>query len=202
MKGKRAVEWRLVDAVYPASRFKDAVKARALELAAQSDRPSSGPGVTLNPVGGVESPSGIEYSSVSLGIDRAKRVATLTVRAPKTSVESTPGAILKAGDQFWPFRVFREIDDAILRLRVNEPEVGTVVIKAEGDAQLVLEADAVLHANRNDWFVREVIHFIKRTLKRIDLSARSFFAIVEPGNAFAGTRHRTGARGGSTVPAR
>jgi benzoyl-CoA-dihydrodiol lyase len=95
--------------------------------------------------------------------------------------------MLAAGDQFWPLRVFRELDDAILRLRVNEPEIGTVVIKAEGDPARVIDADVALLEHQKHWFVREVIHFIKRTLKRVDLSARSFFALIQPGNAFAGT---------------
>ncbi len=188
VKGKRAVEWRLVDAVYPASKFKDAVRQRALELAKQSDRPASGPGVALNPLNAKVSDDGsVEYSSVSYQVDRAKRIATIIVRAPQQKVEQDADAIVKAGDQFWPLRVFRELDDAILRLRVNEPEVGTVVLKAEGDPALVMDADAVLLANESNWFVRETIHFIKRALKRVDLSARSFFAIIEPGNAFAGT---------------
>jgi benzoyl-CoA-dihydrodiol lyase len=187
VKGKRAVEWRLVDAVYPLSKFKDSVRARALELAAQSDRPAEGPGVALNPLARTESTDSLEYSSVSFTIDRPRRIATLVVRAPKAPVESTVDAILKAGDQFWPLRVFREIDDVLLRLRVNEPEIGTVVIRTEGDPALVIEADRILLANQSNWFVREVIHFIKRTLKRVDLSARSFFAVIEPGNAFAGS---------------
>lgn len=188
VKGKRAVEWRLVDAVYPSSKFKDAVKERALKMAAASDRPSSGPGVTLNPLNQKVADNGsVEYSSVSLEVDRAKRFATITVRAPKAPVESSIDAIMAAGDQFWPLRVFRELEDVILRLRTNEPEVGTVVIKAEGDPALVMAADEVLLEHQHHWFVRETIHFIKRTLKRVDLTARSFFAIIEPGNAFAGT---------------
>ena len=188
MKGKRAVEWRLVDAVYPSSKFKDAVKTRALQLAEQSDRPSSGPGVTLNPLNAQVAENGsIEYSSVSLAVDRAKRTAVITVRAPKAAVESSIDAIMAAGDQFWPLRVFRELEDIILRLRTNEPEVGTVVLKAEGDPALVMQADEILLEHQHHWFVRETIHFIKRTLKRVDLTARSFFAIIEPGNAFAGT---------------
>ena len=188
VKGKRAVEWRLVDAVYPASKFKDSVRQRALELAKQSDRPASGPGVALNPLNATVAEDGsVEYSSVSYRVDRAKRVATITVRAPQEKIEQDLDAILKAGDQFWPLRVFRELDDAILRLRVNEPEVGTVVLKAEGDPALVMDADAVLLKHESNWFVRETIHFIKRALKRVDLSARSFFAIIEPCNAFAGT---------------
>ena len=186
VKGKRAVEWGLVDAVYPASRFKDAVAARAKALAAGSDRPG-GEGVALNPLKVTATDDALEYSSVSVQFDRARRTATLTVKAPAAPVEDSPEAILAAGDAFWPLRVFREIDDVLLRLRTNEPEIGTVVLKAEGDSARVLEADAVLHANGDHWFVREVTHFIKRTLKRCDLTARSFFAIIEPGNAFAGT---------------
>jgi benzoyl-CoA-dihydrodiol lyase len=188
VKGKRAVEWRLVDAVYPSSKFKDAVKQRALAMAETSDRPSSGPGVALNALNQKVSESGsVEYSSVSLDVDRAKRFATITVRAPKAPVESSIDAIMAAGDQFWPLRVFRELEDVILRLRTNEPEVGTVVLKAEGDPALVMAADEILLEHQHHWFVRETIHFIKRTLKRVDLTARSFFAIIEPGNAFAGT---------------
>jgi benzoyl-CoA-dihydrodiol lyase len=186
VKGKRAVEWRLVDAVYPASRFKDAVAERARGLAAGSDRPG-GPGVALNPLNPTVTPDALEYSSVSVSFDRAKRSVTVTVRAPQAPVESTPEAILAAGDQFWPLRVFREFDDVLLRLRTNEPEVGTVVLKTAGDPALVLGADQALVDHAAHWFVREVTHFIKRTLKRLDLSARSIFAFIEPGNAFAGT---------------
>ncbi len=124
---------------------------------------------------------------MSVAFDRAARSATVTVRAPEAAVESTSEAILSAGDQFWPLRVFRELDDVLLRLRTNEPEIGTIVLKAAGDPARVLEADRVLLAHQGHWFVREVLHFIKRTLKRLDLSARTFFAFIEPGNAFAGT---------------
>jgi benzoyl-CoA-dihydrodiol lyase len=187
VKGKRAVDWRLVDAVHPASKFKDAVAKRAGELAGKSDRPASGPGITLGPLSPKISTSAFEYSMVSMTFDRPKRTATLTVRAPEKPVESTPETILAAGDQFWPLRAFRELDDAILRLRVNEPEIGTVVLKAEGDPARVLEADEILLKHRQHWLVREILHFMKRTLKRVDLSARSFFAFIEPGNAFAGS---------------
>jgi benzoyl-CoA-dihydrodiol lyase len=187
VKGKRAVEWRLVDAVYPASRFKDSVRERARALAATSDRPGAGPGIALGPLEATVSEDAIEYSSVSFVVDRPHRSATLTVRAPGAPVEATPEAILAKGDQFWPLRVFRELDDAILRLRVNEPEIGTIVFKAAGDPALVLDADGVLLRHSDHWLVREITHFIKRALKRVDLSARSFFAVIEPGNAFAGT---------------
>jgi len=186
VKGKRAVEWGLVDAVQPATRFPQAVAQRAQQLAASSDRPG-GPGVKLNPLGARVSPDALEYSSVSVAFNRPGRSATVTVRAPETPVESTPEAILAAGDQFWPLRVFRELDDVLLRLRTNEPEIGTIVLKAVGDQARVLEADTALLAHQRHWFVRETMLFIKRTLKRLDLTARSFFAFIEPGSACAGT---------------
>jgi benzoyl-CoA-dihydrodiol lyase len=186
VKGKRAVEWGLVDAVHPASRFKEAVAKRAQALAAGSDRPG-GAGVMLSPLAVTETSDALEYSSVSIAFDRPHRSATLVVRAPATPVETTAEAVHAAGDQFWPLRVFRELDDVLLRLRTNEPEIGTIVIKTEGDPARVLEADAVLATLKDDWFVREVTLFIKRTLKRLDLSARTFFAFIEPGSAFAGT---------------
>ena len=187
VKGKRAVEWRLVDAVYPLSKFKDSVAKRARELAATSDRPGAGPGIALNPLGSKGHGDLWEYSSVSLAIDRPKRVATLTMRAPSAPVEATPEAMLAAGDQFWPLRAFRELDDVLLRLRSNEPAIGTIVIRTEGDPALVLGADVVLLEHREHWLVREIIHFMKRTLKRLDLSARSLFALIDVDSAFAGT---------------
>ena len=187
VKGKRAVEWRLVDAVYPTSQFRDRVTARAHELALISDRPASGPGIALRPLQVEATGNGVEYSSVSLEIDRAKRVASLTVRAPDDGEPADPAAILAAGDRFWPLRAFRELDDALLRLRLNEPLIGTIVVKTTGEAARVLAVDATLLAHADHWLVREIIHFIKRTLKRMDLTSRSFFALIEPGSCFAGT---------------
>jgi benzoyl-CoA-dihydrodiol lyase len=187
VKGKRAVEWRFVDAVYPTSRFKDEVARRAQELAAASDRPSSGPGITLTPLDPKLTEDSAIYRYVTLSIDRGKRVADLTVKAPHEPQAGTPEAILEAGDGFWPLRAFRELDDALLRLRLNEPEIGTVVVRTAGDPEAVLAVDRTLDAHRDHWAVREIIHFIKRTLKRMDLTSRSFFACIEPGSAFAGT---------------
>jgi benzoyl-CoA-dihydrodiol lyase len=129
----------------------------------------------------------IDYSAVSLEIDRDKRVATLTVRGPGHDEPSTPDAIVSSGDSFWPLRAFRELDDVLLRLRVNEPLIGTVVVKTEGDPGLVLAVDETLVAHADHWLVREVTHLVKRTLKRMDLTSRSFFALIEPGSCFAGT---------------
>jgi benzoyl-CoA-dihydrodiol lyase len=187
VKGKRAVEWRLVDKVYPTSQFKGAVQQRARELAARSDRPASGPGVTLGPLNPTVTDSGLTYSQVSLSFSRDKRTAELTVRAPSGPQPSTPDEIVKAGDQFWPLRAFRELDDALLRLRVNEPEIGTVIIRTEGNQDTVLAIDRVLATHQSHWLVREIVLFMKRTLKRLDLTARSLFAFIQPGSAFAGS---------------
>jgi len=187
VKGRRAVEWRLVDAVYPTSQFKDRVAQRARELAALSDRPSTGPGIRLGPLNPAVLDDSVEYSAVSLRIDRTKRVAALVVRGPDAAQPDTPDDIVATGDRFWPLRAFRELDDALLRLRLDESLIGTVVVKTEGDPAAVLAVDATLLAHQQHWLVREVIHFIKRTLKRMDLTSRSFFALIEPGSCFAGT---------------
>jgi benzoyl-CoA-dihydrodiol lyase len=187
IKGKRAVEWRLVDAVYPTSQFRERVRKRAGELAALSDRPDAAPGITLGPLDTHVSADGVRYSAVSLEIDRARRVATLTVRGPEPDEPSSPDAIVAAGDRYWPLRAFRELDDALLRLRVNEPVIGTVVVKTEGDAARVLAVDHTLVTHADHWLVREIRHFLKRTLKRMDLTSRSFFALIEPGSCFAGS---------------
>jgi benzoyl-CoA-dihydrodiol lyase len=187
VKGKKAVEWRLVDAVFPTSRFKDAVARRARELAEHSDRPRDGRGIELRPLTPVLTANGIDYSRVQLRIDRGRRVAELTVSAPDVPQPTTPDAIVETGDQFWALRVFRELDDAILRLRLNEPEIGTVLVRATGSAEAVLACDETLAQHGDHWLVREIVLFIKRTLKRVDLTSRSFFALIEPENAFAGT---------------
>jgi benzoyl-CoA-dihydrodiol lyase len=187
VKGKRAVEWRLVDAVYPTSQFRDRVAKRAAELAAGSDRPASGPGIALGPITKQIEPGRWQYSAVRVDFDRHKRVADLTVAGPDDPGPTDPDGILAAGDQFWPLRAFRELDDAVLRLRMNEPLIGTVILRTTGNADRVLEVDRTLFEYREHWLVREIVHFIKRTLKRLDLTARSFFALIEPGSCWAGT---------------
>jgi benzoyl-CoA-dihydrodiol lyase len=187
LRGKRAVEGRFVDAVFPTSQFKDAVDKRARELAAMSDRPSSGPGVALGPLQPAIDGDTIRYKYVTGELDRARRVCSLTITAPDGEQPSTPEAFLAAGDQAWAIRAFRELDDALLRLRLNEPEIGTVILRAKGDPQAVLAVDAALAAHKDHWLVREILGLIRRTLKRVDLTAKTFFALIEPGNAFAGT---------------
>jgi benzoyl-CoA-dihydrodiol lyase len=187
VRGKRAVEGRFVDAVYPTSKFQEAVAKRAQELAAKSDRPASGPGITLGPLSPSIDGDVIQYKYVKGSIDRAKRTCELTISAPDSPQPASAGEYLKAGDSSWAVRAFREFDDALLRLRLNEPEIGTVVLRTVGDPEAVIAVDEVLHANASHWAIREITGLVRRTLKRMDLTSRSFFALVEPGNAFAGT---------------
>jgi benzoyl-CoA-dihydrodiol lyase len=187
VKGKRAVTWRLVDAVYPTSQFDDAVRKRVEDLAAASKRSAGGSGIELKPLNPTVTEAAVTYSAVSLTWNREKRTAELIVHAPTGPQPDTPEAILAAGDQFWPVLAFRELDDALLRLRMNEPEIGTVVIKTEGDAAAVLAVDETLAAHQSHWLVREIVLMMKRTLKRLDLTSRTFFALIEPGSAFAGS---------------
>jgi benzoyl-CoA-dihydrodiol lyase len=187
VKGKRAVEWRLVDAVYPTSQFKQRVAARAQELAATSDRPANVPGITLTSLKPKVSDNAIVYSAVDVQIDREKRAAILTVTGPEATQPASAAEIVAAGDQFWPLRAFRELDEALLRLRLEEPLIGTIVLKTRGAQDAMLAVDELLLAHQDHWLVREILHFMKRTLKRLDLTSRSFFAFIEPGSCFAGT---------------
>jgi benzoyl-CoA-dihydrodiol lyase len=187
VRGKRAVEWRLVDKVVPSRQFQSAVTERATAMAAESDRPATGPGISLAPLNPAIDGDTIQYRYVRGSIDRAKRVCELTISAPDSPQPDSPDAFQQAGDQSWALRAFREFDDALLRLRLNEPEIGTILLRATGDPQAVLDVDRTLDAHRDHWLVREIIGHIRRTLKRLDLTARSLFALIEPGNAFAGT---------------
>ncbi|MGE0814917.1 MAG: 2,3-epoxybenzoyl-CoA dihydrolase [Vicinamibacterales bacterium] len=187
VRGKRAVEWRFVDAVAPTSKFKDAVAARAAALAATSDRPGAGPGISLGPLSPAIEGDRIAYRYVTGVIDRERRLCELTIAAPDGPEPTTPDAFLAAGDRAWALRAFRELDDAILRLRLNEPDIGTLVLRATGDAAAVLAVDRTLAEHGGHWLVREIVNHIRRTLKRLDLTSRTIFALVEPGNACAGT---------------
>lgn len=187
VKGRRAVEWGLVDRVVPTSRFAASIKERATELASESDRPSTGPGIVLDPLGGEIRDDHLVFSQVSVTIDRDRRLAEITVRGPKGPQPETPDAIRAAGDQYWPLRTFRELDAVLLHLRLNEPEIGTIVLKTEGRLEDVLAVDRTLLDHQQDWLVREITLFIRRTLKRLEQSARSFMALIEPGSCFAGT---------------
>ena len=186
VKGKRAVQWRLVDEAVPLSRFPVRVSERALALSALV-KEKAGPGVPLHPLGGSYTDEGVEHRYVSLQIDDSSRVARLTVRGPLENEPFEAPALRERGSDLWALRAFRELDDALLDLRFNRPEIGTVVLQTRGDAARVLAADAALLANRGDWFVNEVIHHMKRVLKRLDVTARSLFALVDLGSCFAGS---------------
>jgi benzoyl-CoA-dihydrodiol lyase len=179
VKGRRAVEWRLVDQAVPKSKFQPVVSERAEALAAQSDRPRTERGIALGPLG-------IEYRHLNLKFDPSGRIAFLTVLGPDAAPPAGPKELLSAGANTWGIRAFRELDDALLRLRINHLEVGTLVLKTEGDAKGVLAHDRFMAENRAHWAVREMLHLQKRVLKRLDLTSKTIFAFIEPGSCFAG----------------
>ncbi|SEK04882.1 2,3-epoxybenzoyl-CoA dihydrolase [Paraburkholderia diazotrophica] len=187
IRGARAKEWRLVDEIVKPNQFEQAIAARALELAQQSDRPADAKGVTLTRIERTERESGLTYATLDVTIDRAKRTATFTAKAPTTDQPTDIEAIIAKGVNWWPLQFARELDDAILSMRTNELEIGTWILKTEGDARAVLAVDATLLEHRDHWFVRETIGLLRRTLARIDVSSRSLFALIEPGSCFAGT---------------
>jgi benzoyl-CoA-dihydrodiol lyase len=187
VRGKRAVEWRLVDELVPRSRFEERVAELASELSATSDRPRDATGVELPPLERRDAADGLEYRYVALAIDRAKRVATLLVRAPSEPQPSEPEEYVQAGAAAWAIAAWRELDDAILHLRLNEPEVGLVLVHTSGDPKAIVAVDRALSRHRDHWLVREILLLQKRVLKRIDLTARTFYAMIEPGSAFAGS---------------
>ncbi len=186
VRGKRAVEWGLVDECPGRSQFDAAVKKRLEAMIARSKRKSF-PAVRLGPLEAKRSESGTEYKYVSLALDAAARTATLTMRAPEKAQPTTPEELAKAGDQAWCIRAFRELDDALLDLRFNHPTIGVIGVHTAGDTKAVLAVDTMLNAHKDDGLVREVRLLIKRTLKRFDLMAKSLFTFVTPTSAFAGT---------------
>jgi benzoyl-CoA-dihydrodiol lyase len=187
IKGRRAVEWRLVDEVVPRSKLEEAVAARASELAARSDRPADAKGIALTPLAREIADDSITYDNVTVQLDREDRVARINVAAPAAAPPRDVGEIHAQGADFWPLALARELDDAILHLRANEPELGTWVLTTSGEAELVAAADEALSANADDWLVREITLYLKRVLKRLDVTSRSIIALVEPGSCFAGT---------------
>ena len=187
VKGKRAVEWRLVDEIVPNTKLEDVVKQRAAEFAKKSDRPADAKGIKLAPLKRTFSEKGIEYSALSVDYNRAGRVATITLRGPDTPPPADANAMAAQGADFWPLRLARELDDAILDIRTNELEIAVIVFKSAGENEQVLAYDAFLEANKANWLAREIRLFWKRVLKRVDLTSRSLVAIVEPGSCFAGT---------------
>ena len=187
VRGSRAVDWRLVDQVVPRSRLLEATRERALTLAASSDRPKGAKGVTLAPLNRRFEADGITYDHIGVAIERKRGVAEITLHGPRAEPPKDLAEIHRAGCAFWPLALARELDDVVLHLRTNEPNIGTWVLKSRGSADLVAAADAALLMHAGDWLVREITLFLKRVLKRLDVTARSLIALVEPGSCFAGS---------------
>lgn len=186
IKGERASKWRLVDEIVPPSQFEARIAQRADSLAALSDRPKDSRGISLTPLQRRIDSDSISYSSLTASIDRQGRSVCVELKGPDESVPNEPAAIIELGAEFWPLRLARELDDLILHLRLNEPELGLLIFSSKGDVDRVLANDQFLEQHGDDWLVREIRLFWKRLLKRIDLTSRTLVAQIEPGSCFAG----------------
>ncbi|MGZ3322414.1 MAG: 2,3-epoxybenzoyl-CoA dihydrolase [Xanthobacteraceae bacterium] len=187
IKGRRAVEWRLVDEVVPGSKLEETVAQRAKDFAARSSRAADAKGIVLAPLKRERSKDAVEYGLVSVEFKRDARLATITLRGPDAPPPMSADAMVGQGAAFWPLRLARELDDAILDIRANEFDVAAILFKSSGDPAQVLAYDRFLDANKDHWLAREIRGLWKRTLKRVDLTSRSLVALIEPGSCFAGT---------------
>jgi benzoyl-CoA-dihydrodiol lyase len=187
IKGKRAVQWRLVDEIVPNSKLEARVAERSKEFAAASKRNGNGRGISLSPLSRSIDDSGIRYGFVSVDINRAERIATISIKAPDAAPPADIDGMIGQGASFWSLQVARELDDAILHLRINELETAMLVFKSHGDRAQVLAYDAFLEANKAHWLVNEIRQYWKRVLKRIDVTSRTLVTLVEPGSCFVGT---------------
>ena len=187
VRGQKAKDWRLVDAIAKPLEFSAKVRTRALELAEQSNRPADGKGVALTPIHVEVQANALRYTHVTVEIDRAKRTATWTINAPNGAQPTDIAGIEALGVAWFPLAMARELEDAILMMRTNELDIGLWLIKTEGEAAAVMAMDATLLANQNHWLVRETIGLLRRTFARLDVSSRSLFALIEPGSCFVGT---------------
>ena len=187
VRGQKAKDWRLVDDIAKPAQFAAKVQERALQLAEGSDRPADGKGVRLPRLAVTLEADAIRYQYVTVEIDRSKRTAVFTVKSPKGAQPTDVAGIEAAGAAWYPLQMGRELEDAILQMRTNELDIGTWLIKTQGDAAAVLALDATLLANQNHWLVRETIGLLRRTFSRLDVSSRSLFALIEEGSCFAGS---------------
>jgi benzoyl-CoA-dihydrodiol lyase len=183
LKGKRAKEWGLIDGYFPTSKFQESIDARVKQLV---NNAAPAQGIKLTPLEFESTADSRNYKYVKLKLNRDERYADLTVLAPEGPQPTTADQIQELGAAYWPLQAYRELDDALLHLRVNEPLIGLVCVRTEGDAENVRAIDRTLAANHDHWLVREIILHMARVLRRLDLTAKSFFAIVEPGSCFAG----------------
>ncbi len=186
LKGKHAKEWGLIDDCFPTSKFEEAIARRARELVAESASKETGPGIKLHPLQVEATADGREYQYVSLRLNRERRVADLTVRGPAADPPRLPEQIQQLGDSYWPLQAYRELDDALLHLRINELEIGLVCLRTEGEIARVLAVDEALATHHDHWLIREIRLHMARVLRRLELTAKSFFALIEPGSCFAG----------------
>jgi len=189
LKGKRAKEWGLIDGTFPTSKFQDAVAERVNSIAntnSSSLTESSPKGIKLNPLSFNANDDGREYEYLRLKLNREQRYADLTMRGPEAGLTVNPDEIQQMADKYWALQAYRELDDALLHLRLNEPEIGLICLRTEGNINEVLAVDKTLSANRDHWLIREIIAHMGRVLRRLDLTAKSLFAIIEPGSCFAG----------------
>jgi benzoyl-CoA-dihydrodiol lyase len=187
VRGARAKEWRLVDEVVKPQQFAEHVKRRALQVAQLSDRPAASQGISLSPLERVVDESGRHYRFVDVQVDRDKRIVELTIRGPHDVTAETLEGVLAAGSNWWPLRMARELDDAVLSLRTNELELGLWIIKTTGNPQAVLALDEFILSHQDNWFVRETLGMMRRTFSRLEVSSRSLYVFIEPGSCFAGT---------------
>jgi benzoyl-CoA-dihydrodiol lyase len=186
MRGKQAVEWKLVDEVIPKRAWDETVRERAAAAAARSTRPAADTGIALPPLQREETEDGISYRYVKATFDRSLGLVEITVHGPTGDVPDTVARIHELGAEFWPLAMTRELDDLILRLRANELELGTWILRTRGDVEDALAFERVLAEHSGDWLVNEIRHYYKRTLKRLDVTSRSLIALIEPGSCFAG----------------
>jgi benzoyl-CoA-dihydrodiol lyase len=187
VRAERAKAWKLVDAIAAPSEFEQLVRERTAALAAESPRSADARGIALRPLRRTIDERGYHYEHVDVAFEREQRTATITVRAPGAGEPDHPDAIVAAGDAWWPLAFARELDDAILMLRTNEPELGLLLFRTEGDPDAMLAVDRTLMAHREHWLVRETIGFLRRALARLDVTSRSLYAVVDQGSCFAGT---------------
>jgi benzoyl-CoA-dihydrodiol lyase len=185
LKGKRAKEWGLIDDYFPTTKFQASVDNRVTEIIA-SNPATEATGIKLNALQVEVADNKRQYQYVSVTLLRDQRVADLTLRAPEARMPTDPNAIQALGDSYWALQAYRELDDALLHLRVNEPEIGLVCLRTVGDIANLLAVDETLAAHKDHWLIREIILHMARVLRRLDLTAKSFFAIIEPGSCFAG----------------
>lgn len=187
MRGKRALDWNLIDEMVPRSQFDDKIAERAKEFADKSDRPKDAKGITLTPLNVVEEDDKLIYDHLTVTLDRAANTAEFMITGPEGEPPKDAAAAAGQGVDFWPLALARELDYAIVNLRLNEGDIGTWVFRSTGDNGKVAAFDAFLDANQDHWLIREITLYLKRSLKRVDVSARSLITLVEPGSCFTGT---------------